>query len=297
MKRVWKLAHERDLTTLSNFLQEREWEHVSFSGHLLEGRTWRLPRRYRKRIFLLRGVNGNGRGGDDLRGAVLQTANGFVYPVFHSDELPDQQFVEPLIRELETGFGKVTTLMGVYEDVRAVEARISRRPHYAIDYDLLAYPQGGPLEPLRRRASGKALDIRPATLADLKALLPLQEAYEREEVLLPGRSLNPGITTRVLHQSIERQLVLLASLQGRVVAKAATNARGGSYDQLGGVFTDREFRGRGFGTAVVAEITRMILRQNRGVSLFVKKDNLAARRLYSGLGFAHVSDLRIIYYA
>lgn len=297
MKRVWKLAHEKDLTTLSNFLQEREWEHVSFSGHLLEGRTWRLPRRYRKRVFLLRGANGNGRGSEELRGAVLQTANGFVYPVFHSEEQPDQQFVEPLVRELETGFGKVSTLMGVYDDVRAVEVRISRRPHFAIDYDLLAYPQGGPLAPLRRRPSGKLLEIRPATQADLKALLPLQEAYEREEVLLPGRSLNPSITTRMLQQSIERQLVLLASYNGRVVAKAATNARGGSYDQLGGVYTDPEFRGRGFGTAVVGEITRTILRQNRGVSLFVKKDNVAARRLYSGLGFTHESDLRILYYA
>jgi hypothetical protein len=290
MKRVWKLAHEKDIAKLSGFLLEREWEHVSFSGHLLEGRTWRLPRRYRKRVFLL--PTGNG-----LRGAVLQTANGFVYPVFHADEPPDQQFVEPLLRELESGFGKVSTLMGVYDDVRAVEVRLSRRPHYVIDYDLLAYPQGGPLEPLRRRPSGQVLDIRPATLADLKALLPLQEAYEREEVLLPGRSLNPSITTRMLQQSIDRQLVLLASLRGRVVAKAATNARGASYDQLGGVFTDPQYRGRGFGTAVVAELTRMILRQNRGVSLFVKKDNLAARRLYSGLGFAHVSDLRIIYYA
>ncbi len=297
MRRPWKPAHEADLGRLSRFLEEREWECVSFSGHLLENGSWKLPRRYRKRVFLLTGTNNPGGETPTLRGAVLQTANGFVYPVFDSPETGAQIHIDALVRELVSGFGKVSTLMGVYEDVMALEERLPEAPAHAIDYDILALAETDNREPLRRQRPGEGVVVRRATPQDLAALLPLQEAYEREEVLLPGRSINKGLTMRMLQHSIDKQLVLLASVQGRVVAKAATNARGGRYDQLGGVYTAPEFRGRGIGSLVVANITRLILQQRRGVSLFVKKDNVSAQRLYDRLGFSHMADLRIGYYA
>jgi uncharacterized protein len=297
MRRPWKLAHEADLVRLSRFLEEREWECVSFSGHLLENGSWKLPRRYRKRVFLLPNPKRSGGEETGLLGAVLQTANGFVYPVFDSPEADQPTHLDALARELGSGFGRVSTLMGVYEDVLALEMRLPESPSYAVDYDILCFAETEDRELLRRRPPGEGVVVRRATPQDLSALLPLQEAYEREEVLLPGRSVNTGLTMRMLQHSIEKQLVLLASLQGRIVAKAATNARGGRYDQLGGVYTVPEFRGRGIGSLVVANIARLIIGQHRGVSLFVKKDNVPAQRLYARLGFSHMADLRICYYA
>ena len=295
MRRRWKLAQEQDLGPLARFLEEREWECVSFSAHLLENGVWKLPRRYRKRVFLLPSRNPGGHG--DLSAAVLQTSNGFVYPVFDSEREIDPDSLEALVHRLGGGLGKVSTLMGIYEDVRAIEARFPGPPAHAIDYDVFAFFLSADRGRLRQEGSREGIDLRRATAEDIPELLPLQEAYEREEVLLPGRSIDRGLTMRMLQASIEKQLVVLATNQGRVVGKAATNARGGCFDQLGGVYTVPELRGRGIGTLVVAAITKLILREKRGVSLFVKKHNVPAKRLYAHLGFSHVADLRISYYA
>ncbi len=295
MRRRWKLAQEQDLGRLSRFLEEREWECVSFSAHLMENGVWKLPRRYRKRVFLLPPTSTGHQGG--LSAAVLQTSNGFVYPVFDSEMQVEPDSLKALARSLDSGLGKVSTLMGVYEDVRAIEARFPEPPAHAIDYDILSLSVTADREPLRREGTREGITVRRATPEDLPELLPLQEAYEREEVLLPGRGINRGLTMRMLQTSIEKQLVVLATDRGRVVGKAATNARGGCFDQLGGVYTVPELRGRGIGTLVVATITKQILREQRGVSLFVKKDNVPAKRLYARLGFSHVADLRIGYYA
>lgn len=297
MRRLWKLAREQDLGRLSRFLEDREWECVSFSGHLLENGSWKLPRRYRKRVFLLPSPKRPGAEEAALLGAVLQTANGFVYPVFDFPQADRPPHLDALVRELGSGFGKVSTLMGVYEDVMALEERLPEEPSYAIDYDILSFDGTEGREALLRQRPGDGVVVRRATPRDLEALIPLQEAYEREEVLLPGRSVNKGLTLRMLQHSIEKQIVLLAAFRGRVIAKAATNARGGRYDQLGGVYTVPEYRGRGIGSLVVASITRLILQQRRGVSLFVKKDNVPAKHLYARLGFSHMADLRISYYA
>lgn len=297
MRGPWKPAQEQDLGRLSSFLEAREWECVSFSGHLLENGSWKLPRRYRKRVFLLPNTKSLRGRESPLLGAVLQTSNGFVYPVFDSQDDDKPVYLDALVRELNSGFGKVSTLMGVYEDVMALEERLPEKPALAIDYDILSFSVAKNRRPLRCRHPGEGVLVRRATPTDLPELLPLQEAYETEEVLLPGRSINKSLTMRMLQQSIEKQLVLLAERRGQVIAKAATNARGGRYDQLGGVYTVPEFRGRGIGSLVVASITRLILQQQRGVSLFVKKDNIPAQRLYAHLGFSHVADLRISYYA
>jgi len=39
-----------------------------------------------------------------------------------------------------------------------------------------------------------------------------------------------------------------------------------------------------------------LMEEGKGITLFVKKNNISARRLYLGLGFVVRNDYRIIYY-
>jgi predicted GNAT family acetyltransferase len=47
---------------------------------------------------------------------------------------------------------------------------------------------------------------------------------------------------------------------------------------------------------MATEFTASLISEGRGVTLFVKKNNLAARRLYTGMGFSVKDDYRITYY-
>jgi predicted GNAT family acetyltransferase len=81
-----------------------------------------------------------------------------------------------------------------------------------------------------------------------------------------------------------------------VVAKAGTNARGFTVDQIGGVFTVEEVRNSGIAFRVMEELLRRIFAEKSTVCLFVKKNNLPALALYGKLGF-HVADgYRISYF-
>jgi len=142
--------------------------------------------------------------------------------------------------------------------------------------------------------------------------MPLQAAYEKEEVLLDPSSYNPSITRAHLLQTLNEQIVVMASARDTVephapisgplsrspqpIAKASTNAKGIDYHQIGGVFTQRMYRGRGIGGSVVAFLLDTIFEDGRRACLFVKKDNIPALAMYRRLGFEKAGEYRIDYY-
>jgi hypothetical protein len=88
--------------------------------------------------------------------------------------------------------------------------------------------------------------------------------------------------------------VVFAQLPGRgPIAKAATNARGLVFDQIGGVFTLPRYRGLGVGRAVVEFLLSGL---SKPTSLFVKQHNQAAIRMYARLGYVVEDPFTISYY-
>lgn len=83
----------------------------------------------------------------------------------------------------------------------------------------------------------------------------------------------------------------LLERNGVPVAYCCYNARIAEAVQIGGVWTPRELRGRGYARAVVAGALRSALVHgaSRAV-LFTPEGNLAARRSYESLGFSVVGD-------
>ncbi|MFQ3547587.1 MAG: GNAT family N-acetyltransferase, partial [Termitinemataceae bacterium] len=135
-----------------------------------------------------------------------------------------------------------------------------------------------------------------ATHFDLEDLYPLQAAYEQEEVLPPGTIFREQHCRTGLKQLLQQQRIIYGTYNGIPAAKANTNAQSYHRYQLGGIYVVPEFRGKGIGTYIVGKLIEELQKDDKGISLFVKKENQPALRLYQNLGFRISAEYRISYY-
>jgi len=99
-----------------------------------------------------------------------------------------------------------------------------------------------------------------------------------------------------LRKNLEQQVVLLVTAGDHILAKAGTNARGLYWDQIGGVYTIPEWRGRGIAAALVEAVARDRLLSGRKVALFVKTVNTFAKKAYIKAGFSTKTHFLISYF-
>jgi ribosomal protein S18 acetylase RimI-like enzyme len=206
--------------------------------------------------------------------------------------VPFPPFMKRLIRSFS-----LHTVQGLRGDVEFLErgiAALGREPADRFDYDLMALDREPRAEAFGRAPPGLVLR-RPAA-ADMEELFALQSAYEMEEVLPKGAVFNPAASRLNLARILAGGQILAAELGGRIVGKINASAVSFTRCQIGGVYVHPGCRAMGIGRRMTAEFTRGIIRQGRGISLFVKKRNTAARRVYLGIGFETIGDYRISYY-
>lgn len=173
------------------------------------------------------------------------------------------------------------------------ESLLDLRPQVSVDYRLMTRASD-PSDAARCAYAGLAL--RRAVLSDLDGLLYLQEAYEREEVLTSVHEFNRAACRASLTRALERQIIFVAEEGGVFVGKAGTNARGFGVDQIGGVYTLPERRGRGVASALMTALLAEIGGSLKRSALFVKPGNSPARALYLSLGFEDIGDYRADYF-
>jgi predicted GNAT family acetyltransferase len=178
--------------------------------------------------------------------------------------------------------------------VNAVEAGLPLPPTTRVEYFLMTLANGHRHPVMPSQPPG--LLVRMADGDDADLLFPLQRGYELEEVVISPANFSEGQCLRSLRLSLREQLVVIAEMSGNAVGKAGTNARGYKVDQIGGVYTVPEERGKGIGAAVVSELLDRVFAEKREACLFVKKHNRTAIALYERLGFAPVTDYVISYY-
>lgn len=290
--RSWRRADKADVPALTAFLAAREERCAGFTGRLARDGELRLPPILRGSVWITSpsapGAAAQGAPGA-VAGALLCHPSRLAFPVLTRDADPDRELA------LAAGSWRAASAIGLASDVSRYEAAFRLEARAAVDYRLMARPEGGrdaaAITPTPRGAT-----LRRAGPSDLAALLPLQEAYEREEVLTPIHRFNAAACGASLARSLERQIVVLAEEGGTVVAKAGTNARGLAVDQVGGVYTLPSRRGRGLAAALVAFLLAEIEGSGRRASLFVKPLNAPALSLYRGLGFVELDDFRASYY-
>lgn len=285
----WTIARPENLAEILEFLTRREHSCVAFVAHLLRDGAPAFPSKLKKRIFYLP----SRRSEPPIAGLILQTAFGFVFPVLDTPEAEHQPRLRELARRLKRNFFHSRTIMGRERDVGLVENVLGRQPDTRVTYYIMSLSG----EPASRSGPPPAgVTYRRAGLADLKSLLPLQAAYEKEEVIVDGREVNTSVVYHNMRTALEHHLTYVAERDGVPVAKASTNARGLTFDQIGGVYTVPQERSRGIATELMRYLITDIREQGKGSTLFVKKHNAAACAMYERLGFEYRNDFAISYY-
>jgi ribosomal protein S18 acetylase RimI-like enzyme len=230
--------------------------------------------------------------------AMLLRSGGMLFPVFGTArDIPPPRFMNGLLGRSFLGRTSIHAVQGLLDDTELLEAALASMGYHAAehrDYDLMAL--GHPPERESPAANLRGLILRKPGFTDLEAMLPLQAGYEKEEVLPKDAAFNPASCRLNLSSILAREQSLIACLENRIVGKINTNAASFTRLQVGGVYVLPEYRGLGIGRRMTAAFVGELIKQGRGLSLFVKKDNPAARAIYDGAGFSVVADYRISYY-
>jgi ribosomal protein S18 acetylase RimI-like enzyme len=237
-----------------------------------------------------------------FRGLIVY-ARRCLFPVFLADGKQAQTFpggafsLPGRLRQLLTKDG-LHAVQGLRDDLEFLLPFLECQGFSAseiVDYDLMQLD-------LSRRDNVPApkrpreITIRPPVPEDLDALFPLQSGYEHEEVIPRGGVFNPAACRNTLRSLIAGGRILVAETGGRIAGKINVNAESFTRLQIGGVYVDPAFRGRGIAKAMTAEFVHRMMPLGKGFTLFVKTGNPAARAVYDRTGFTRLAAYRIAYF-
>jgi ribosomal protein S18 acetylase RimI-like enzyme len=276
----WRKIREKDVSETETLLRAME-------GGCVNACSKYLKRNQSKDIiWIFRGIN------DKIEGLIVHSA-GTLIPVLRTgNEIPKPRFLTSFLHTV-----KIHSVQGIKEDVVALEDQLEKTGRFTgeiNDYNLMGLDKL-PDEKGYLSGPGNLLLYKPR-LRDLDALAPLQEAYEREEVLPKGSTFNPLASRENLAGIITGERIFAAELDGKIVGKIHINAVSFTRYQIGGVYVHPDFRGKGIARRMATEFTASLIMQGRGVTLFVRKNNAAASRLYENIGFTACGNYRISYY-
>jgi ribosomal protein S18 acetylase RimI-like enzyme len=188
------------------------------------------------------------------------------------------------------------SLQGRGDDALVMEKALEKMGLYPvekIDYDIMCIDR----PPLSCHSAAPVnLVIRKPAPRDMNALAALHAAYEQEEVLPAASEFRPAVSRRNIERIFAQEQMLVAELGGCLIGKINTNAAAFTRCQIGGVYVHPDYRGLGIAGRMAAEFVESLVTQGRGISLFVKKTNIPARKVYQRIGFEIQGDYRIDYY-
>lgn len=281
----WTRLDASLLDQLMRFLGPLEASCVPFTQAMATSGSIAVPRNRQMVIWVRLQRDGA------VNGAILQNLNGVFHPVLD----PAEPIVQAeVVRRIARTSRRLFDIQGMSDHVDALATAFKRMPSELLTYHLMVQERPPPEPTLSRLPRG--LEIRRARADEARHLFDIQKDYEIEEVLLPGSTFSSAATIQQLKRTLAAQIVFVAEINGIPVAKANTNARGIFHDQIGGVFTAKEYRSRGVGTAVMLRLLKTIGRQRKNGTLFVKKENGAAITMYQNVGFGVVGEFKISYF-
>jgi ribosomal protein S18 acetylase RimI-like enzyme len=295
----WKKLGKRGFPGAESFLRERESYCVGAASRFIAGSGNRIWTAGKKEI-----------------NALLLYSRRTLYPVFHFGEksgtgwgnkrFPGKAIPLPLFFPILQIKQPLHAMQGLSGDLDMLEGDLKKKGFpepVKYDYELRslgdvqdAGQAGENPFPAALCQSPPELVIRSPGAEDLEALFPLQREYELEEVLPRGAVFNPAACRLGLERLLKEETVLAAELEGVLAGKININARSFTRLQIGGVYVLPQYRRRGIARALTAALIRKLSPLGKKFTLFVKKENLPARKVYDALGFTKIADYRINYY-
>jgi len=82
--------------------------------------------------------------------------------------------------------------------------------------------------------------------------------------------------------------------QGKIISAAGVHMATPQIAQLGNIVTDEKWRGQGLGTACTSALASKLALKGRILSLFVRRDNTPAIRMYEKLGFFKTRNITFL---
>ncbi|MDF2880698.1 MAG: family N-acetyltransferase [Clostridiaceae bacterium] len=123
-----------------------------------------------------------------------------------------------------------------------------------------------------------------------KAVAFLQEVNEQGFNRISSRD----EIIKTMNERGEEEESVVVLLNGKAVAHANIQTFTDKINQIGGVYTSKDYRGNGYCKAAVSEICSRILIRGKVPTLMVRKNNIPAVNAYKALGFNHYSDYLLI---
>jgi len=189
--------------------------------------------------------------------------------------------------------GKHFSLLGPKEWTNMLSQDFPVKPYMTLEYDLMI----GPSYLRSPSPLPEEWEIHLASDQDRDLLFPLQSAYEKEEVVFSPEEFEPWACYHNLKVLLEKEKIwYIQDEKYKPRAKGGTNASGKNWCQLGGIFTEPGLRTLGLGKILVQTMVNELLQMGYRSSLFVKKQNSPALKLYKSLGFDFKEDFHISYF-
>ena len=229
--------------------------------------------------------------------ALLLHSRRSLLPVFgRKNSIPAPRFLRRFLGKVP-----IHAIQGLREDTELLESLMKDQGYFSsqrIDYQLMNFDCSSYCGPKNQnvKPGPNGLLLRPPGPEDEEGLFALQSAYEKEEVLPQNSVFNPAACRLNLQHILTKEHVLVAELNRRLVGKINTSAESFTRYQIGGVYVHPDFRGLGIGVNMAMAFAQNLLNRGKGLSLFVKKRNIAACKVYHKIGFNVLADYMIIYY-
>lgn len=282
----WTVAEKNDLAILIDFILEKEWEHTFVTCRLIEQGAFALPSKTRYPILILKEKT-------RIKAACMVSSWGGVFPVFKSIDLPDEKEMSSLIFWLKKHLKRIYSIMGTEERVQLIRSSIDMEKQQRIRYNLMVREHNY-VKPIKPHISD--LKIIKACPDDAAVLLGLELKYQREEVFLNPTSIKNTQIYHYLRTSLNEQEIFYVTSGITPIAKAGTNAIGHKWNQVGGVYTDTDYRKCGLSTWLMDYLLDYLEQKGKKTVLFVKESNKSAEKVYNKLGFENKKKFNIIYY-
>ena len=206
----WRKIRREERYKAESYLRDREKFCVSASARFLKmGESHRSGH-----IWHLSGPEGE-------ISALLLHSNLALYPLFSKNiRIPGPRFLKRFLCKVP-----IHSLQGLREDAEILETLMEEQGYYAtdrIDYVLMGMDNGPRSEALKAGPAG--LVLRSPLPEDEDALFALQSVYEQEEVLPKNGTFYAPACRLNLQHILSYESVLVAELDGQVIAKINTSA-------------------------------------------------------------------------